>query len=363
MVEDPADHADVGERDRAEAASTGAAHQDVSLSVFAVQDPEAFRGIFLSWMELLRLRLRALGKHVAVDGKTSRRRFDAAHGRLAIHTVRLLSKLTPRLPRHSFPRMLQRPSLALLSLLTLALALAAAAGCGPKYPACNNDEDCNKEKPRKEFCVNQQCQQCRTNDDCTAGKRCNKGRCDAIPGYCDVDSTCAGGTSCIDHRCKPCGSDAECGEGGKCKAGACVRKGKCKDDDDCPEGEDCKKGVCVSGVPKKASQDAPCRLEPVYFDYNESALSTEANDSLDKNAACIKRVGRMVQLIGRSDERGTLEYNVVLSERRALSVKDRLGRLGVDSGKLRTLPKGELDATGKDEAGWAQDRRTDFEWM
>jgi predicted transposase YbfD/YdcC len=38
-------------------------------------------------MELLRFRLRVLGKHIAVDGKTSRRSFDAAHAKPAIHTV------------------------------------------------------------------------------------------------------------------------------------------------------------------------------------------------------------------------------------------------------------------------------------
>jgi predicted transposase YbfD/YdcC len=61
--------------------------QDVFLSVFAALDPMAFRSVFLSWMELLRLRLRVVGKHIAIDGKTSRRSFDTATGKLALHTV------------------------------------------------------------------------------------------------------------------------------------------------------------------------------------------------------------------------------------------------------------------------------------
>jgi len=65
----------------------GTPTQDVFLSVFAALDPAAFRSVFLSWMELLRFRLRVLDKHIAVDGKTSRRSFDTATGRLAIHTV------------------------------------------------------------------------------------------------------------------------------------------------------------------------------------------------------------------------------------------------------------------------------------
>lgn len=65
----------------------GTPTQDVFLSVFAALDPVAFRGVFLSWMELLRLRLSVRGKHIAIDGKTSRRSFDAARDRPAIHTV------------------------------------------------------------------------------------------------------------------------------------------------------------------------------------------------------------------------------------------------------------------------------------
>jgi predicted transposase YbfD/YdcC len=61
--------------------------QDVFLSVFAALDPVGFRRVFLSWMEWLRLRLHVTGKHIAVDGKTSRRSFDTARDRPAIHTV------------------------------------------------------------------------------------------------------------------------------------------------------------------------------------------------------------------------------------------------------------------------------------
>lgn len=65
----------------------GTPTQDVFLAVFAALDPAAFRSVFLSWMELLRLGLRNTGKHIAVDGKTSRGSVDTAHDRLAIHTV------------------------------------------------------------------------------------------------------------------------------------------------------------------------------------------------------------------------------------------------------------------------------------
>ncbi len=65
----------------------GTPTQDVFLAVFAALDPAAFRTVFLAWMELVRARLSVDGKHIAIDGKTSRRSFDAAGGRPAIHTV------------------------------------------------------------------------------------------------------------------------------------------------------------------------------------------------------------------------------------------------------------------------------------
>ena len=65
----------------------GSPTQDVFLSVFAALDPKAFGAVLRSWAALLALRLRSLGKHIAVDGKTSRRSFDSAAGTPALHTV------------------------------------------------------------------------------------------------------------------------------------------------------------------------------------------------------------------------------------------------------------------------------------
>ena len=65
----------------------GAPTQDVFLAVFGALSPEAFSRVFRAWAELLTLRLAEGGKHIAVDGKTSRRSFDTANGRPAIHTV------------------------------------------------------------------------------------------------------------------------------------------------------------------------------------------------------------------------------------------------------------------------------------
>ena len=67
----------------------GAPTQDVYLSVFGALAPEAFSAVFRSWVDLLSLRLESSSetKHIAVDGKTSRRSADKRRERPAVHTV------------------------------------------------------------------------------------------------------------------------------------------------------------------------------------------------------------------------------------------------------------------------------------
>lgn len=65
----------------------GAPSQDVYLSVLAALDPDAFQSVFRSWVALLTLRLRPEKRHLAIDGKTSRRSLDKANNKSAVHTV------------------------------------------------------------------------------------------------------------------------------------------------------------------------------------------------------------------------------------------------------------------------------------
>jgi peptidoglycan-associated lipoprotein len=244
----------------------------------------------------------------------------------------------------------------LLAGVFIALSIAGA-GCKPDYPSCETDKDC---KP-KEVCVDRKCAQCRTSNDCPEGYDCNKGRCAPGPGYCQDKSQCKAGEECLAHRCRPCANDGECPSGLRCHMGEC-KKPQCKTDDDCAQDQDCVDGFCVSAKPQPSGA-APCPLGAVYFGFNESQLAGEASSTLTANAECLKKSPRPVNLVGRADPRGTVEYNLALGDRRAQSVKEYLLRLGVDANRLRILPRGALDATGTDEATWAKDRRVDSEWQ
>jgi peptidoglycan-associated lipoprotein len=257
---------------------------------------------------------------------------------------------------HTNPRRaLQRSLFFAAGVVGIVLGVAS---CKPDYPTCETDDDC---KEKKEFCVNRKCVQCRDGRDCKTGFACTAGRCTAISGYCQDRSQCAPGQECIANRCRACESDAECPSGLKCMRGQCT-KPQCTKDEDCAQDQDCTNGQCVGST--KPAAGPPCPLEPVYFGFNESALTSDGTSALNKNAECLKKAaGRQVNLVGRADPRGTTEYNLALSDRRAQSVKEYLQRLGVEAARLRSVPRGALDATGTDEAGWAKDRRVDAEWQ
>jgi peptidoglycan-associated lipoprotein len=104
-------------------------------------------------------------------------------------------------------------------------------------------------------------------------------------------------------------------------------------------------------------------LEPIYFDFDKSNLKKDATVTLDKNAEWLsKNSTAKIRIEGNCDERGTIEYNVALGERRANSAKQYLIKLGVGANRLSTISYGKekpLDP-GHNEAAWAKNRRDDF---
>jgi peptidoglycan-associated lipoprotein len=107
----------------------------------------------------------------------------------------------------------------------------------------------------------------------------------------------------------------------------------------------------------KAADHAP------RFAFDKSELQAGDRALLHDVAACVSRgplEGRRLELIGRADPRGEIEYNFLLGERRANSVARFLEEAGVRHHQLEETSRGKLDATGKDEGGWARDRRVDI---
>lgn len=252
-------------------------------------------------------------------------------------------------------------SLAVFGAL-LATCVVMASGCPDKklkYPACKKDKDCKD----GEKCVEGKCQQCAADADCADGETCEGGSCVKKQGFCSSDADCADGKICRQNQCVGCKNDVDCGAKGRCSNGACLERGKCKVDEDCEDDEDCLDGVCQR-LGRQKPPDIDCQLVTVFFGFDASTIDDSTRDVLNRNAECIQKAeGRNVFITGHTDPRGTEEYNVALSERRAQVVADYLARLGIDPARFRVIPKGETESTGVDEESWNQDRKVVFEWQ
>ncbi|OPY73104.1 MAG: Outer membrane protein P6 precursor [Syntrophorhabdus sp. PtaU1.Bin002] len=72
--------------------------------------------------------------------------------------------------------------------------------------------------------------------------------------------------------------------------------------------------------------------------------------------------GKKLRIEGNCDERGTVEYNLVLGQKRADSAKNYLVNLGVDAKSMDTISYGKERpvCTEKNEGCWAKNRRAHF---
>jgi peptidoglycan-associated lipoprotein len=108
---------------------------------------------------------------------------------------------------------------------------------------------------------------------------------------------------------------------------------------------------------------ATLELKDVFFDYDRFVLRDESREALNGNGKMlVDAAGAKVLLEGHCDERGTVEYNLALGERRANAVKGYLVQYGVDAGRISTISYGEERpfAPGNEESAWSQNRRVHF---
>ena len=104
-------------------------------------------------------------------------------------------------------------------------------------------------------------------------------------------------------------------------------------------------------------------LKDIHFAFDRYDLTDEARRILTENAKILlAHPNLIIQIEGHCDERGSNEYNLALGERRAVSAKLYLIRLGVEGKRLSTISYGEempLDPRQTEEA-WAKNRRCHF---
>lgn len=123
-------------------------------------------------------------------------------------------------------------------------------------------------------------------------------------------------------------------------------------------------GVSASDLPTDLVElNRAGYLKDAFFDTSKADLRDDTRELLAANAAWLKQHPTVkVQVEGHCDERNTEEFNLALGWRRAFAVKDYLGSLGVDAGRVGVISYGEEKpfAPGHDESAWSQNRRVHF---
>jgi peptidoglycan-associated lipoprotein len=98
----------------------------------------------------------------------------------------------------------------------------------------------------------------------------------------------------------------------------------------------------------------------IHFIVDQSTLTPEAQETLRRQAAWLKQYPQVsVQIEGHADERGTREYNIALSARRASATREFLVAQGIQPGRLSTIAYGKERpvALCDAESCWNQNRR------
>jgi peptidoglycan-associated lipoprotein len=130
----------------------------------------------------------------------------------------------------------------------------------------------------------------------------------------------------------------------------------CATDLECVSDELCSNGVCTAITPSLAA----CGLTRVHFDFDEAVIHPDEFTVLQRAARCIQaNQPAHVLITGNADERGTVEYNLALGQRRAAAVSTYLETLGVPAKRLELVTYGkELPiCTQHDDACWQRNRR------
>lgn len=101
----------------------------------------------------------------------------------------------------------------------------------------------------------------------------------------------------------------------------------------------------------------------IQYDFDQHRLTAGSRATLTEHAKVLMANPMWSVVVeGHCDERGTVEYNLALGEKRADSARSFLVQYGVSSDRVRTISYGKERplATQSNESAWAQNRRAEF---
>lgn len=117
---------------------------------------------------------------------------------------------------------------------------------------------------------------------------------------------------------------------------------------------------------RRAAEEAArqAALNTIYFEYDQSNIRNDQLPVLAENAKKLKEYQPTDKVLieGHCDERGTVEYNLTLGERRANAVKQYLINAGIDPKRVSTISYGKERPVdpGHTESAWAKNRQAEL---
>ncbi|NLI10517.1 MAG: peptidoglycan-associated lipoprotein Pal [Elusimicrobia bacterium] len=102
-------------------------------------------------------------------------------------------------------------------------------------------------------------------------------------------------------------------------------------------------------------------IQTVYFDFDKYEISPKMASVLSENAKTLKEKKWTILVEGHCDNRGTLEYNLALGQKRANVVKEYYMKLGIPESSIGTISYGEENPICKQDSEecWAKNRRAE----
>ncbi len=128
----------------------------------------------------------------------------------------------------------------------------------------------------------------------------------------------------------------------------------------------------TSGIPadtgndpkiKPAGEYADYAFMRIQYDFDQYRLTPGSRATLTEHAKVLMANPMWSVVVeGHCDERGTVEYNLALGEKRADSARNFLVQYGVSGDRVRTISYGKERplVSQSNESAWAQNRRAEF---
>jgi peptidoglycan-associated lipoprotein len=101
----------------------------------------------------------------------------------------------------------------------------------------------------------------------------------------------------------------------------------------------------------------------IHFDYDRADIKPEDQANLDRKAAILMaNPGLTILIAGNCDNRGSVEYNLALGNRRAAAAQRYLANKGVAAGQMSIVSYGEERPANPadNDAAWAENRNDQF---